>query len=287
MFEITRIAVIGAGLMGNGISQVAAQVGKYNVTMCDIEQKLVDQGIRIISNNLQKAMAKNLISKSDISETLERIQGTTDLNRAVSNAEFVIEAVTESKNLKKTLLKKIDSFAKDSTIIVSNTSSIRITELATSVGHPENFCGMHFFSPPQIMELVEITKGEYTSNATVQKVVDVAHKFGKETVVLKKDSPGFIVNRVLIPALNEAADLYYTGVAEKEDIDKAIKLGLRWPMGPLLLMDQIGIDTIIAIAEVLGQEINPKFYPSESLKQLKDRGYLGKKTGKGFYDWSR
>lgn len=288
MTQISKIAIVGAGLMGIGIAQVAAQVGKYEVTLCSARglQESICSGIETISNNLRKSVARNLISENEMSKTLEKIYGTLDLKEAVSNAEFIIETVIEDRKQKKFVLKRIDEFAEDRSIVVTNTSSISISELATSMSHPENFCGMHFFNPPQSMELVEITRGKYTSEATVQEVITLSHKLEKETVVLKKDCPGFIVNRILLPAMNEAAELFYSGVADKEDIDKAIRLGLKWPMGPLSLMDLIGIDTIVAIAEVLGQELDPKFLPNNRLKEMKERGHLGRKTGRGFYVWS-
>jgi 3-hydroxybutyryl-CoA dehydrogenase len=287
MIEIGKITVIGAGLMGHGIALTAAQFGKYEVTICDIDQKLVDIGMNLISEWLQKSVAKGRIAEREMNETLKRIHGTANLKEAVSKADFIIEAVTENKESKKTLLKEVGKITPANTIIVTNTSSIRITELAATLANPENFCGMHFFNPPQLMDLVEITKGTCTSDITVQIVLEVAHKMGKETVVLKKDCPGFIVNRILMPALSEAVDLYHSGIAEKEDIDKAIKLGLKWPMGPLMLIDYIGVDTVVAITEVLERELGSKFCLNLNLKRMKEAGTLGRKTGKGFYDWPR
>jgi 3-hydroxybutyryl-CoA dehydrogenase len=286
MTDIKKISVIGAGLMGYGISQIAAQYG-YEVILCDISKDLVDKAIESISNRLETSVEKGLLTENEKYNLLSRIHGTINLEEAALNAEFIIEAVTENKAIKKNLLKKISNLASDNTIIVTNTSSIKITDLAIMVTHPENFCGMHFFNPPQLIELVEIVRGELTSDATIQTVLEVSHKLLKETVVLKKDCPGFIVNRILLPALNEAADLYYSGVAEKEDIDKAIKLGLKWPIGPLMLIDQIGVDTVVAIGEVLGQDLDSRFYPIVGLKDMKESHILGKKTGKGFYEWTK
>ncbi len=286
MVEIKSLSVIGAGLMGHGIALIAAQFGGYKVILSDIDQKLVDNGLDSISVWLKKSLSKQRITEEEVKAIQGRIRGTTDLKDAVSKSDFIIEVVTEKKEIKKALLKEVGNLAPESAIIVSNTSSIRITELAAVVRHPENFCGMHFFNPPQLMELVEITRGEKTSDSTVEKVLQVAHNMKKETVVLKKDCPGFIVNRILLPALNEAANLYFSGVADKEDIDKAIKLGLKWPMGPIMLIDQIGVDTVIGIDNVLGQEIDSHFFPNEGLERMREKGNLGKKTGKGFYDWT-
>jgi 3-hydroxybutyryl-CoA dehydrogenase len=286
LIRIKNIAVIGAGVMGHGIALTAAQFGKYEVIVCDTDQQFVDRGMGLISDWLQKSVAKGQIAEREMKETLERIHGTTNLQDAISKADFIIEAVTENKESKKALLREVGKIASDHAIVVTNTSSIRITELAAALTYPENFCGMHFFNPAQLMELVEVTKGKQTSDSTVKAVLEVAHKMGKETVVLKKDCPGFIVNRILMSALNEAVDLYYSGVAEKEDIDKAIKLGLKWPIGPLMLIDQIGVDTVVAIDKILGKEIGPKFYPHPQLKEMSDTGDLGRKSGKGFYDWT-
>jgi 3-hydroxybutyryl-CoA dehydrogenase len=280
-----KIAIIGAGLMGHGIATQAALVGKYKVTLCDIDEKCLDKGMNLISDWLEKSTNKKCITEIEKKEALDRIDSTTDLAKAVRQADFVIEAVTENKEIKKMLLKEVGSLASNDTIVVTNTSSIRITELSEVMTYPENFAGMHFFNPPQLMELVEVIKGEKTADNTIQSVLNLAHKIGKGTVIVKKDCPGFIVNRILMAALNEAVDLYYSGVAEKEDIDRAIKLGLKWPMGPLQLVDQIGVDTVISIDEVLGKELDSYFLPRAELKEMKKKGHLGRKTGKGFYDW--
>jgi len=249
--EIKRITVLGAGLMGHGIAQVAAQFGRYDVTIRDIEQKFIDNGLNMIRESLQRFLKKGQTSEAEMNEILTRIHPTLDLKSAVSNADLIIEAVPENSDLKKPLLREADGYAPPHAIIVTNTSSISITELASATKRPEKFCGMHFFNPPQLMKLVEIVKGAKTTDETTQTVLEAAQRMGKETVLVKKDCPGFIVNRVLTPALNEAAALYWEEVAERDDIDKAIKLGLNWPMGPLMLIDYIGADTTLAIAEVL------------------------------------
>ena len=287
MTEIKKIAVLGAGLMGHGIAQVAAQFGRYEVTLRDVEQKFIDNGLHMIRESLQRFLKKGQISEAEMNEILTRIHPTLDLKAAVSNADLIIEAVPEIPDVKKPLLRETDGYAPPHAIIVTNTSSISITELASATKRPEKFCGMHFFNPPQLMKLVEVVKGAKTSDETTQTVLEAAQTMGKETVLVKKDCPGFIVNRILIPALNEAAALYWEEVAERDDIDKAIKLGLNWPMGPLMLIDYIGADTTLAIAEVLQKELDPKFHPNTGLKQMVKAQLLGRKTGKGFYDWTQ
>ena len=285
--EVKKIAVLGAGLMGHGITQVAAQIGKYEVNMRDIEQKFIDNGMNMIRTSLQKFLSKGQITEQQMNEILARIHSTLDLKEAVSNADLIIEAVPENVELKKAMFHEVDNYAPPHAIIASNTSSVSITELASATKRPEQVAGMHFFNPPQLMKLIEIIKGAKTSDETIQTIIDVAQKMEKETVLVKKDSPGFIVNRILIPALNEAVALYWEGVADRDDIDKAIKLGLNWPMGPLMLLDYIGADTTLAIAEVLQKELSEKFHPHPELKQMVKAQLLGRKTGKGFYDWTQ
>jgi len=285
--EVRKVAVLGAGLMGHGICQVAAQNGGYEVNLRDIEQRFLDSGMAMIKNSLQKFQSKGKITEGQVAETLKRIHPTLDLKEAVSEADLIVEAAPENVELKKSIFREVDKFAPSHAIIASNTSSISITELASATKRPEKVCGMHFFNPPQLMKLVEVVRGAKTSGETIQTVLDVSHKTGKETVLVKKDCPGFIVNRILIPALNEAAALYWEGVADRDDIDKAIKLGLNWPMGPLMLTDYIGADTVLAIANVLTREIDPKFHPSPGLKQMVNAKLLGRKTGKGYYDWTQ
>ena len=285
--EVRKIAVLGAGLMGHGITQVAAQIGKYDVYMRDIEQRFIDNGMNMIQASLQKFLSKGQITEAQMKETLARIHPTLDLKEAVSDADLIIEAAPENVELKKTIFREVDTYAPAHAIIASNTSSVSITELASATKRPEKVCGMHFFNPPQLMKLIEIIKGAKTSDETIQTIQNVAKKMEKETVLVKKDSPGFIVNRILIPALNEAVALYWEGVADRDDIDKAIKLGLNWPMGPLMLLDYIGADTTLAIAEVLQKELSEKFHPHPELKQMVKAQLLGRKTGKGFYDWTQ
>jgi 3-hydroxybutyryl-CoA dehydrogenase len=287
MTEIKTVAVLGAGLMGHGIAQVAAQVGKYEVNMRDVEQRFIDGGMSMIRESLQRFVKKAQLSEAEMNAILARIHPMLGLKEAVSNADLIIEAIPENLELKKTTFKEVDGYAPSHAIIASNTSSVSITEMASATKRPEKVCGMHFFNPPQLMKLVEVIRGARTSDETVETVLNIAHKMEKETVLVKKDSPGFIVNRILIPALNEAVALHWEGVAGKEDIDKAIKLGLNWPMGPLMLLDYIGLDTTLAIADVLTKELDPKFHPTTGLKQMVKAQMLGRKTGKGFYDWTQ
>ena len=287
MVGVKRIAVLGAGLMGHGIAQVAAQVGKYDVNLRDIEQRFVDSGTNMMRESLNRFVKKGQLTEEEMKTVLERVHPMLDLKEAVSNADLIVEAAPENLELKKAIFREVDAYAPAHAIIASNTSSVSITEMASATNRPEKVCGMHFFNPPQLMKLVEVIRGARTSDETVQSVLDVAHKMEKETVLVKKDSPGFIVNRILIPALNEAVAVYWEGIADRDDIDKAIKLGLNWPMGPLMLLDYIGSDTTLAVAEVLTKELDPKFHPTTGLKQMAKAQLLGRKTGKGFYDWTQ
>ncbi len=285
--EIKTIAVLGAGLMGHGITQVAAQVGKYEVHLRDIKQEFIDNGMKMINDSLQRFVKKGEMNEAQVKEILSHIHPTLDLKEAVSNADLIIEAVTENVELKKKVLTEADANARPDAIIASNTSSISISELASATKRPERFVGMHFFNPPQLMKLIEIIRGAKTGDETLAAVVEVTKRMGKEPVVVKKDVAGFVVNRVLIPALNEAINLVNEDVATPEDIDKAIKLGLNWPMGPLTLLDYVGLDTTLAITEVMVKEIDPKYQASPLLRQMVRAGLLGRKTGKGFYDWKK
>jgi len=285
--EIKKVAVLGAGLMGHGITQVAAQTAQYNVYMRDIKQEFLDNGMRMINDSLQRFLKKGEMTQERANEILSRIHPTLDLKEAVADADLVIEAVTENPELKKKVLAEADSTAKPEAIIATNTSSISISELASATKRPEKFVGMHFFNPPQLMKLIEIIRGAKTTDETINTIVEVTGKMGKEPVVVNKDVAGFVVNRILIPVFNEAVALVDSGVATPEDIDKAIKLGLNWPMGPLTLLDYVGLDTTLAITEVLSKEIDPKFQANPLLRQMVRAGLWGRKTGKGFYDWKK
>ncbi len=284
--EVKHVTVLGAGLMGHGISQVFAETGKYDITMRDVEQRFIDNGMKMITESLQRYVKKGIISEKNSKEILARIHPTLDLNEAFQKADLIIEAVTENPKLKNEVIAQADNLAPSHAIIASNTSTISITKISSVTTRPEKVCGMHFFNPPQLMKLIEIIRGEQTSDETVDVIQRTALALGKEPVIVNKDSPGFIVNRILIPALNEATFLLEKGVAKPEDIDKACVLGLNWPMGPLKLLDYIGIDTVVSIADVMAQETHDqKFLPNKLLRQMISENRLGRKTGKGFYNW--
>jgi 3-hydroxybutyryl-CoA dehydrogenase len=286
--DAKRVAVLGAGLMGHGIAQVCAQVGKLEVMIRDIEQPYIDHGMNAIRDNLKLLVNKRTLSDYELREILARIHPTLDLKVAVQNVELVIEAVTENPTVKKSVLAEADKYAPSHAIIASNTSSISITEIGAVTKRPDKVCGMHFFNPPQLMKLIEIVRGLKTSDETVETLRQLSLKLGKEPVIVKKDTPGFIVNRILLPALNEAVFLVAEGVAAPEDIDKACVLGLNWPMGPLKLLDYVGLDTIHSMANVITKGTgDPKFRPSDLLTQMVKKNLLGRKTGRGFYDWAR
>jgi 3-hydroxybutyryl-CoA dehydrogenase len=284
--EIRRVTVLGAGLMGHGIAQVCAQTAGYDVTLLDVKQELVDRGMSMIKDSLGKFVAKGSLDKAKSDEILSRVHPTLDLRSAVEKSELVIEAASEDPKLKLDLYRMVSEHLPADSILASNTSSISITLLASATKNPENVAGMHFFNPPQLMPLIEVIRGAKTSDATVGSIRDAARRMGKETVLCKKDSPGFIVNRILIQALTEATLLVSEGVADPEDIDKAVTLGLNWPMGPLKLLDYVGLDTALGISEVFMQELeDSKYRPSPLVKQMVRAGLLGRKSGKGFYEW--
>ena len=284
--SVSKIAVLGAGLMGHGIAQVASQIGGYEVSMLDVKQEFVDRGMAMIRGSVSKFVEKGKLTKEQAESTIARISPTTDLHAALEGAELVVEAATEDPKLKLELYRQVSEIVQDGTVLASNTSSISITLLASATKSPENVCGMHFFNPPQLMPLVEIIKGNRTSESTLEVVREVSVKMGKETVLCKKDSPGFIVNRILIPALNEAIFLVQEGVADPGDIDKAVKLGLNWPMGPLQLVDYVGLDTTLNITQVFMQELqDSKYRASPLLREMVRAGLMGRKSGKGFYEW--
>jgi 3-hydroxybutyryl-CoA dehydrogenase len=253
----------------------------------DVKQEFIDKGMTMVKDSLQRFLKKGVITEEQVKETLERIHPTMDLKEAIADADLIIEAIPENLKLKKDLFSEINQESKPDAIFASNTSSISITELASSTNRPEKFCGMHFFNPPQLMKLVEIVRGAKTSDETVNTVVEVSKKMGKEPIVVKKDCPGFVVNRLHVLSLNEALYLLWEGIADRDDIDKASELGLNWPMGPLRLLDYLGLDTFLAILEVLEKELGPKFRPCPLLRQMVRAGLLGRKTGKGFYDWTQ
>jgi len=285
MLEIKKVAVLGAGLMGNGIAHVCAQAG-YEVKMRDIDQKFIDNGLAKIKANLERGLKKGKITQEEIDTILGRIKGVLDLKEAVKDADLVIEAIPEIVSLKLDTWKEVDAAAPDHAILASNTSSISITQMAAVTKRPEKFIGMHFFNPVPVMGLVEIIKGQATDEETVKVIVDVSKKVGKETVLVN-EAPGFAVNRILVPAMLEAVFAIQEGVATVEDMDTSIRLGLNWPMGPLTLLDFVGLDTTLHIADYFVDEFKDSKYRAPTLlRKMVRAGWLGRKTGMGFYDYS-
>ena len=281
---IDTMAVIGAGQMGSGIAQVAAQAG-IQVVLADATPELARKGRDRLGAVLAKLVEKGKMSTGDRAALLARVKPAEQLED-LSRAQLVVEAIVESEAPKKELFRKVDAILAPEAILASNTSSISITALAASTKRSDRFVGMHFMNPPPVMQLIEIIRGLQTSDATYRAVLELAKRFGKTTVT-SKDRPGFIVNRILIPLINEACFALEEGLASPEDIDTAVKLGLNHPMGPLTLADFVGLDTCLYIAEVLHRELgDDKYRPAPILRQYVAAGWLGRKTGRGFYPYT-
>ena len=281
IMNIKKIFVVGAGFMGSGIVENTAVKG-LNVTSYDISQSQLEKSMKTIDKNLKKAVEKGKMTESEKKNALSRISCTTHISDC-KDSDVIIEAVAENKEIKTNIMKKLESYAKKDAIIASNTSSISITALGNIFKNPERFVGMHFFSPVPKMPLMEIVRGYQTSDQALSKAKILGEFMGKSCIIAH-DEPGFIVNRMLIPMLNEACILVERKIGTIEEIDRGVKLGLHHPMGPLELMDMIGIDVELAVMQVLHEEIgDPKYRPAVSLRRMVDSGFLGRKTGIGFY----
>ncbi|MGD8361053.1 MAG: 3-hydroxybutyryl-CoA dehydrogenase [Gemmatimonadota bacterium] len=280
--SIERIAVIGGGTMGNGIAHVCAQAGRQ-VTMVDREQDLLERALNTIFKNLDRQVKKEIISAGEKDETVNRISTTVDMEEAVEEAELVVEAVSEKIALKEKIFRALDESAPADAILATNTSSISITEIAAFTHRPEKVIGMHFMNPVPVMKLVEVIRGLATNDATTRAVMDLSMELGK-TPVEVNDFPGFVSNRVLMPMINEAIFALMEGVADAEAIDTVMKLGMAHPMGPLALADLIGLDICLSILEVLHRDLgDDRYRPCPLLRKYVAAGWLGKKSGKGFF----
>jgi 3-hydroxybutyryl-CoA dehydrogenase len=282
--DVQRVCVLGAGIMGAGIAQTCSVAG-FSVAMRDLTEEFVDGGFQRMRAPLEKRVARGKMTQEEVEAILGRIEGFTSLGEALKGADVVIEAVFEEMGVKKELYGELDRLTPDEVVFASNTSSLSITEMAAVTGRPDRFVGMHFFNPAPVMKLVEVIRGSETSDETVQLAMELSRKLGKEPVEVK-ESAGFVVNRLLVPMMNEAFNLLLENVASAEDIDKAMKLGTNMPMGPFELADFTGLDVGLAVMEVLQRESgDPKFRPSPLLRQLVRAGRLGRKTGRGVYDY--
>ncbi|MCX8014229.1 MAG: 3-hydroxybutyryl-CoA dehydrogenase [Rectinema sp.] len=282
--DIQKIGIVGSGTMGSGIAQVAAHAGGFEVLLCDIEQRFLDRGMETIRKGLSRIVQKGGMDEQGMQAVLARITTTTDL-AALAQTDFVIEAASENLQIKEKIFRTLDGLCSQDKVLASNTSTIAITRRASFTTHPDRVVGMHFFNPAPVMKLVELTRGLNTGEPALATARAVAVRMGK-TAVDVHDSPGFIVNRVLVPMINEAAYLLMEGVAEPAAIDEAMKLGAAHPMGPLALADLIGLDVCLSIMEILHAEFGEdKYRPCPLLRRYVEAGRLGRKTGRGFFEY--
>jgi 3-hydroxybutyryl-CoA dehydrogenase len=283
MSTINTVGIIGAGTMGNGIAQACAVVG-VNALMIDINEAAIERGLKTVSGSLDRLVRKEKLTEAQKADAMARITGSTKM-ADLAKADFIIEAATENEDLKRKILKDVAAIAGTDAVIATNTSSISITGLAASTGRPERFIGMHFFNPVPVMALVEIIRGLATSDDTFAATEELSKRLGK-TPICVKNAPGFVVNRILCPMINEAIFVLAEGLATAEDIDNGMRLGTNHPIGPLALADMIGLDTMLSVMEVFYEGFNDsKYRPAPLLKEMVAAGYLGRKTGRGFYHY--
>jgi 3-hydroxybutyryl-CoA dehydrogenase len=281
--EIKKVAVIGAGTMGSGIAYICA-AKKYDVSIVEVNEELLAKGKKRIREMIVEGVNRGKLTPREAEETMRRIKGTTNISEAAKDANIVVEAVYEDMNVKKEVFQKLDEACPSHTILASNTSALSITEMASATKRPDKVIGLHFFNPPYAMKLVEVVLGDQTSEETRKIAEGFAQALGKETVTVK-DSPGFIVNRIVLPMLNEAAYLVYEGKTSMEDVDKAVTLGMNFPVGPFRLADFVGLDIALAVLENLHKAFGEKFKPCPLLVEKVKAGHLGLKTRKGFYEY--